>query len=489
MGYNLSYSPFEIHRPGVPRLTRNRWTLLFIVILTLAAGWVSWPQKPGSYLPLGDALPGSQGVHLRIGGFQFDRQGSRLGLDLQGGTHLVLLSDLSKVDEADRGNALKGVVQVIERRINAYGVAEPVIQIQGSDRVIVELPGVRDIEEAKRLIGQTAQLDFREQDPPGSPNWKIATATGFDGQQKELTGKYFRPNAQVVFDQQTRRPQVSFEFDDEGAHLFEQVTSRLLRRPLGIFLDNQLISAPTVQAVITRNGVITGVELSEARTLAIQMNAGALPVPISIEQERSVDATLGSDSVRKSIVAGEIALAVVGLFMVMYYRLPGLLATGALLVYTLITLAIFKLIPVTLTLAGIAGFILSIGMAVDANILIFERMREEIRWGRTLGAAIDAGFDRAWSSIKDSNVSTLITCGLLYWFGSNFGASLIMGFAFTLAIGVMVSMFSAIVVTRSFLKTAVGQAWTLNPTLFGMEIHEAVPGQRVIRTEMVGGQA
>jgi len=462
--------------------------LLFVAVLTVLAVWADWPQVPASYLPFGDVLPSSEGIHLRIGNAQFDRQGARLGLDLQGGTHLVLLADLTRVTETDRGNALKGVVQVIERRINAYGVAEPVIQMQGADRVIIELPGVKDIEEAKRLIGQTAQLDFREQDPPGSSNWKVATAIGLDGQEKELTGKYFRPNAQVVFDQRTNRPQVAFEFDDEGAHLFEQITTRLIRRPLGIFLDNQLVSSPTVQAVISRNGVITGVELSEARTLAIQLNAGALPVPISIEQERSVDATLGSDSVRKSIIAGEIALAIVGLFMMLYYRLPGGLATIALLIYTLITMAIFKLIPIILTLAGIAGFILSIGMAVDANILIFERMREELRWGRTLGAAINAGFDRAWTSIRDSNTSTLITCALLYWFGSNFGASLVMGFAVTLAIGVMVSMFSAIAVTRSFLRGVVGQAWTHNPTLFGMEIQGA-PERHPVRAEPLGGRA
>jgi preprotein translocase subunit SecD len=343
--------------------------------------------------------------------------------------------------------------------------------------VIVELPGVKDIEEAKQLIGQTAQLDFRELDPQ-TGQWKVATATGLDGQEKALTGQYFRPNAQVVFDQRTNQPQVAFEFDDEGANLFEQITRRLIGRPLGIFLDGQQISAPTVQAVINRNGVITGVRLNEARTLAIQMNAGAVPVPISIIEERTVDASLGSDSVRKSVVAGEIALLVVALFMVLYYRLPGVLAAIALFIYTLITLALFKLLPVTLTLAGIAGFILSIGMAVDANILIFERMREELRWGKSLGAAIDAGFGRAWTSIRDSNSSTLITCLLLYWFGYNFGASLIMGFALTLAIGVLVSMFSAIFVTRSLLQALIGSAWTLNPALFGMSVPDTRISQR-----------
>jgi preprotein translocase subunit SecD len=455
---------------------RNRWRLLAITVLTLAALFVVWPQRPGNYIPGGDALPGNPGIHISIGTFQFDRQGATLGLDLQGGTHLVLRADMSKAPDQDAESVLRGVIQVLERRVNAYGVAEPVIQAQGTDRVIVELPGVKDIEEAKKLIGQTAQLDFRERDP-ATGEWKIATATGLDGQEKELTGKYFRPNAQVVFDQRSNQPQVAFEFDDEGAHLFEQITRRLINRPLGIFLDNELISAPTVQAVISRNGVITGVRLNEARTLAIQMNAGAVPVPISIIEERTVDATLGSDSVRKSIVAGEIALLIVALFMLLYYRLPGLLATAALLVYTVLTLAVFKLVPVTLTLAGIAGFILSIGMAVDANILIFERMREELRWGKSLGAAIQAGFDRAWSSIRDSNSSTLITCGLLYWFGQNFGASLIMGFAFTLAIGVVISMFSAIFVTRSLLQAIIGSEWVHNAALFGM----SVPDTRVAR--------
>lgn len=443
----------------------NTVCLIGIALLTLLALVVVWPQKPSNYLPGADFLPGSPGIHLNVLGLTFDRQGMRLGLDLQGGTHLVLRADLSRVDERDRANAMQGVLRVIERRINAYGVAEPIVQLQGADRVIVELPGIRDIEEAKRLIGQTAQLDFREQ---VGGEWKIATATGTDGTEKELTGRYFRPNAQVTFDPRTGLPEVAFEFDSEGAHLFEQITRRLQGRPLGIFLDNELISAPTVQAVIKERGVITGLTLQEARTLAIQLNAGALPVPVTIEQERTVDATLGSDSVRKSVIAGELAFLVVAAFMVLYYRLPGVLATGALVVYALVTLAIFKLVPVTLTLAGIAAFILSIGMAVDANILIFERMREELRAGKTLGGAIDAGFQRAWTSIRDSNVSTLITCAILYYFGQQFGASLIMGFALTLAIGVLVSMFSAITVTRTFLLALVGRSWANRPSWFGL---------------------
>ncbi|MCC6179188.1 MAG: protein translocase subunit SecD [Chloroflexi bacterium] len=434
---------------------RNRWRLIITAIVFVAGLAFVWPWP--------------NGINIQVGSFHFQRQGFTLGLDLQGGTHLVLQADMSKAPGQDPQQVLKGVMQVLERRVNAYGVAEPVIQSQGTDRVIVEMPGLKDVEEAKKLIGQTAQLDFRERDPT-TGEWKIATATGLDGQEKELTGKYFRPNAQVVFDPRSNQPQVAFEFDDEGAHLFEQITRRLIGKPLGIFLDNELISAPTVQAVISRNGVITGLRLNEARTLAIQLNAGAVPVPIKIVEERTVDATLGSDSVHRSIIAGEIALMVVALFMIMYYRLPGLMATLALAVYTIVTLAIFKAIPVTMTLSGIAGFILSIGMAVDANILIFERMREELRWGKSFGAATNAGFDRAWTSIRDSNSSTLITAVILYWFGQNFGASLITGFALTLTIGVIVSLFTAIFVTRGLLTAVMATKIIHNETLFGMHI-------------------
>lgn len=432
----------------------NAPIVIGIILLTILAAWVVWPQNPAGYLPgfLG-SIPGNPGIHLRIGDWSFDRQGMRLGLDLQGGTDLVLQADLSKVSASERSSAMKGVVQVIERRINAFGVAEPLIQTQGEDRVSVQLPGVKDINEAKKLIGQTAQLDFRElvTTPEGTTDWVVAKAKGNNGEEKELTGQYFKPNAQVVLDQQTGQPQVAFEWNDEGAKMFEEITGRLVGRQLGIFLDNQMISAPTVKSVIGARGVIDNIPLAEAQTLAIQLNAGALPVPVSIVKEQDVDATLGADSVRKSVLAGEIGLGIVALFMLLHYRLPGLLADVALLIYALVLLTIFKLVPVTLTLAGIAGFILSIGMAVDANILIFERMKEELRSGRTISAAIDVGFRRAWTSIRDSNISTLITCAILYWFGSNFGATIVMGFALTLAIGVIVSMLTAIIVTQTFL--------------------------------------
>ncbi|MBI2887336.1 MAG: protein translocase subunit SecD, partial [Chloroflexi bacterium] len=412
-------------------MSRNYWTALAIIVLSVFSLWVVWPQQPASYLPSIIPLPERGWIDLRIGDVVFVRKGMTLGLDLQGGTDIVLEADLSKVAVGEEARALEGVRQIIERRINAFGVTEPLIQLQGNNRVSIQLPGVKDVQEAKALIGKTAQLDFREQavDASGQATWKKSTAPNKEGVEKELTGAYFQPNASVIFAPSTNRPEVAFSLTDEGAELFEKITTRILQKPLGIFLDDQLISAPTVQAVLRNNGVITGLELREAQTLAIQLNAGALPVPVKIIKEQDVDATLGADSVRKSIVAGEIGLAVVFLFMLLHYRLPGLLAGVALLNYAMYVLAIFKLIPVTLTLAGIAAFILSVGMAVDANILIFERMKEEVRTGRTVASAIEAGFDRAWPSIRDSNVSTFISCAILFWFGNSFGASLVMGFA------------------------------------------------------------
>ena len=465
----------------------NNIILAAIGVLALLALLIVWPRDPAKYFG-GLPLPGNPGIHLGLGGGQFDRDGFRLGLDLQGGTHLVLQADMTSVPEREREDKIKGVVNIIERRVNATGVAEPIVQAAGSDRVLVELAGIRDIEEAKNLIGKTARLDFREQVPgtPGGPgadvpgttgaaasatpmDWVIVKARGDDGQEHELTGQYFK-KAEVGFQPNSNRPMILFEFNDEGAKMFGEVTQRLVNKPLGIFLDNQLLTAPNVQEPITGGrGQITGsFTLPEAKSLVIQLNAGALPVPVQVIEERTVDATLGGDSVRKSVVAGEIALVVVAAFMIALYRIPGSMSVLALAVYTLLTLAIFKLWPVTLTLAGIAGFILSIGMAVDANILVFERMREELRAGKPVRAAMEAGFDRAWSSIRDSNVSTLITCALLYWFGSNFGASIIVGFAVTLAIGVLVSMFSAVFVTRAFLRSLLHWSAASRPEMFGV---------------------
>lgn len=420
----------------------------FILLLTVTSIWVIWPQMPENYLPGFIPWPRSQGIHIQIGTSSFDRQGQRLGLDLQGGTNIVMQADLSKTSDADREDAMKSLLATIDRRVNAYGVSEPSIQRVGPDRVAIQLAGVRDVEEAKKLIGQTAQLVFKER-TTGTNGQPEDKETGLTGRDLKRAYAGIAPNLGI--------PVVNFEFNDRGTQIFADMTARLapVRGQIAIFLDNELITSPQVDEPIPQGrGYIRGnFTLQSAQTLAIQLNSGALPVPVSIIRQQDVDATLGSDSIRKSILAGQIGLLIVGVFMIVYYRLPGLVAVSALLVYTVVTLAVFRLIPVTLTLAGIAGFILSIGMAVDANILIFERMKEELRAGRTLGAAMEAGFKRAWTSIRDSNISTLITSLILLYFGSTFGASLVTGFALTLMIGVIVSMFTAIVVTRTFLRT------------------------------------
>lgn len=387
-------------------------------------------------------------------------------------------ADLSKKDPAQTDeDAMRGVLDKIERRVNIYGVTEPIIQKLGTDQILVQLPGITDVEEALKLIGKTAELDFREL-PDGEQaegpsegeeetiQWVKAKGTGSDGTEKELTGKYLS-DAQVVLDPQTNEPEVQIVWDDEGAVLFEQVTKRNLQKPLAIFLDDVLITAPIVQSVIKESGVITGLTLEEARLLAIQLKSGALDVPLEVIQEKDVDATLGSDSIRKSLIAGAIGLLVVALFMLLYYRVSGLIAVIALLIYGVILLAIFKLVPITLTLPGVAALILSIGMAVDANVLIFERMKEELRAGRTIGAAVETGFSRAWPAIRDSNITTFIACLVLWWFGGTLGAFMVRFFAVTLFIGVALSMFSAIVVTRTFLRFIV-RAFT-NPEVYGVK--------------------
>jgi len=369
----------------------------------------------------------------------------------------------------------------IERRVNAYGVTEPIVQTIRNERgsfVLVQLPGVKDIDEAIKLIGQTAELDFKEivldaegkavLDEEGREQWVIATAKGSDGKERELTGKYLKPNAQVVLTPQTNEPEVAFEWNSEGAILFEQITQRNLKKPLGIFLDNQLISAPTVQAVIKEKGVITGLNLDAARTLAIQLNSGSLDVPLTLVERRDIGATLGQDSLRKSLMAGIIGLAMVIIFMIAYYRFSGFVACLALVVFVVLNLAVFKLIPVVLTLPGIAGFIVSIGMGVDGNVLVAERLKEELRRGRTLGAAIEESFRQSWSAILDANVTVFIACVVLYWLGNTFGNFLVIGFAATLFIGTALSMFTQVVVTRTFMRTFVGLGVAKSPGAYGV---------------------
>lgn len=553
---------------------RKRVWITFGVILILAAlaGLVDYPKGPD----------------MRIGKY-FKELKVHLGLDLQGGALLTYQADMSRIPAADRQNALDGARDVIERRVNAFGVSEPVVQTQmvgGSERIIVELPGVTDVNTAIAKIGKTPLLEFREQAPPkqltdaekkqiqdfnvgqkkkvdgilsqlkkgadfaalanastedpgnaGEDGVKkggdlgfvdpanyvaefkdtllalkdgemtqqpVKTAYGYhiikrvasrpgesgDGNQMtEIRASHIllqtRPeevssqpeyintglsgsklkSASVTFDTSSNAPQVSLVFNSDGTKLFAEITKKNLNKVVGIFLDGEAISLPTVQTEITNGeAVITGnFTLQEAKQLATNLNAGALPVPITLVSQQTVGASLGQSSVERSFMAGVVGILLVSLFMVLYYRLPGLLAVGALMVYSLIVLAIFKLWPVTLTLPGIAGFILSIGMAVDANVLVFERTKEELRAGKPIALAVEQGFHRAWLSIRDSNISSIITCVILTWFGT----SLIRGFALTLVIGILISMFSAITVTRTFLRLIAKDRLLRHPWLLG----------------------
>ncbi len=562
-------------------LRRRVWiTFTCIIVLTGAVSYVALPSHPTfgwSFLQR-----------------QFDL---RLGLDLQGGSALVYEADTSAIPVADQVQALESARDVIERRVNAFGVSEPVVQtskVGDTWRIIVELAGVKDINQAIKLIGDTPILQFQEpaeaqtptaaeqkaldeqnaaikkqadavlakaldpkqdfaaladqytQDPSNvdqTTNAKRGGDLGFakkgtfvpefekvlfdelkdgqvypklvqtqfgyhvikreeqrtekvDGQDvievrgrhilfltksastsgtgfKEtgLTGKQLQRSS-VTFNQSTGAPEISLQFNSEGAKLFADITKRNVGKTIAIFLDGQMLSNPTVNQEITGgSAVISGsFTLAEAKELSRRLNAGALPVPVSLVSQQTVGATLGSTSIERSIFAGLFGVLIVGLFMIVFYRLPGLLATFALALYTLIVLAVFKLWPVTLTLAGIAGFILSIGIALDANILIFERTKEELRNGRPLDAAIEEGFKRAWLSIRDSNVSSIITSLILIWFGS----SLIKGFAITLLIGIVVSLFSAITVTRTLLRLVTSARFARHPRLFG-NIHQSPP--------------
>ncbi|MFA6321964.1 MAG: protein translocase subunit SecD [Candidatus Buchananbacteria bacterium] len=494
----------------------------------------------------------------------------RLGLDLQGGTQLIYEADLSKIPSTEQATAVEGVRDVIERRVNSFGVAEPLVQtskVANNYRIIAELAGISDINQAIKMIGETPLLEFKEQNPnqqititeaqkkemdasnatientaktvlnealkfgsdfgalatkysedPGSKdnsgslgfvkkglldpsfeqvcfnelkNGEIAnkltkTAYGYhiikkidehgSGDSREvncshillktksekdygqavdpwlytgLTGKQL-VKAQIAFDPNTQIPQISLEFNDEGKDLFAAITTRNIGKPVAIFLDGSAISTPTVQdAIKDGKAVINGkFTIQEAKLLAQRLNAGALPVPINLISQKTVGASLGNESVNQSLKAGIFSLILICLFMILYYRLPGITASIALLFYGLVVLAIFKILNVTLTLSGIAGFVLSLGMAVDANVLIFERFKEEIRWGKPFSLAIDEGFKRAWSSIFDGHVSTLISCAILMWFTT----SMVKGFAITLAIGTLMSLFSAVVVTRLIVK-------------------------------------
>lgn len=543
-------------------MRKNVWlSFILILVLAAAAGVVDYPKGPD----------------IKVGGY-FKELKVHLGLDLQGGTRLVYDADTSKVSGTSREESLQGVRDVIERRVNAFGVSEPVVQTTKTGdqwRVSVELAGISDIDQAIKLIGETPLLDFREEGPSASvhsedeaksladqalkrtqskgadfsaianeltedPSGKtnggdlgfsprgqfvpefdgvlfdqlkdgeiagapVKTQFGYhiikriesrevdDGKggktlevhgqhilfattdlnpqgnyvATQLSGKNLK-SAAVTFDPNTNEPQVSLKFDEEGTKLFADITKRNIGKSVAIYLDNAPISIPTVQQEITSgDAVISGsFTVDEAKQLARRLNAGALPVAITLVGQQTIGPSLGKVSIARSLFAGLVGIAAVAVFMIVYYRLPGLIATGALGIYALLVLAIFKLWPVTLTLAGVAGFVLSIGMAVDANILIFERFREELHAGRALRSALDEGFRRAWLSIRDSNISSLITSFILAWFGS----SIIKGFAITLAIGIIVSMFTAITVTRTFLRLIAGSWLDRHRGLIGPKI-------------------
>ena len=377
-------------------------------------------------------------------GFGATHRPWRLGLDLIGGSHLIYEVDLSQIPATDQDSVLNGLRDVIEKRVNLFGVSEPQVVVAHSGtktNLIVELAGVKDISTAIQEIGKTPALDFREVVRNGSSTPDFIKT--------ELTGR-FVTGAQLSFDSTTGKPQVSISFNKEGAGIFEKLTERNVGKEIAIFLDEAPIEIPTVQQKITGgNAVITGrFTVQSANDLVQRFNAGALPAPIKLVNQQTVSPNLGADSLRKAIVAGVVGTLLVIIFMLLYYGFFGIFSGLALIIYILLNLAVFKAIPITLTLAGFAGFILSIGMAVDANVLIFERIREEKKRGLTNMAAVDEGFKRAWLSIRDSNTSTIITAAFLYFLTSSF----VRGFALTLFIGVIISMFSAITTTRLFLK-------------------------------------
>jgi preprotein translocase subunit SecD len=445
-------------------MRRKRLIVWVIGFLTLTALLIDLPRFPLRIHFRNftfETTLGGYSLDFHLLGRKFKKEFPlRLGLDLSGGIHLTLEADMEEIDLSEREIALEAARNVIERRVNLYGFTEPLIQsakIGKSYRIVVELAQVRDVEEAVQLLGQTAKLEFREfKEEIATPSATFPTLANTSS--TGVTGRDLR-RAQLDFDPNTGKPVVAFELTSEGGKKFEEVTSRLIGKPLAIFLDVLPISWPIVQDVIVDKGTITGqFTTGQAKNLALQLSAGALPVPVKVVEKRTVGATLGRASIEKSVRAGSVGLLVVAGFMVAYYGSLGLLADLALIIYGLLSLAIFKLIPLTLTLPGVAGFLLSIGMAVDSNILIFERIKEEIRAGKGATSAVELGFGRAWDSIRDANICTIITCFVLFN-PLNFSflntSGMIRGFAATLFIGIIVSLFTGVVVTKTLLRTFV----------------------------------
>lgn len=443
-------------------------SLIIVIVITIVSTWIAWP-----------------GTGMDLGGYRSDHP-VRLGLDLQGGLQVTLQANPPEGVSVD-SRLLSGTRDTLERRVNALGVSEPLVQTRGSDQIVVELPGVDDPDQAIEVLQDTALLEIIYTNgqalPPGtvvtttlggpedldaeatpstsaSPAAEDEDSTPIAAEPDEPAGPVYETivsgsdltDAFVTTNPQTGQVAVAFRLTSDAGRTFHEFTSSHLGQPMSIVIDKTVISSPSIQAPISTEGEITGVPPNEAETLALQLRAGALGVPMEVVSSRTIGPSLGQTSIDKSIVAGTVGLAAVALFMILFYRVPGVISVIALLIYTAMTFALFRIIPVTLTLAGIAGFILSIGMAVDANVLIFARLKEELRVGHRINRAIEAGFDHAWPSIRDSNVATMITCLILYWFGQFTGATIITGFALTLFVGVAVSMFTAIFVSRTLLR-------------------------------------
>jgi len=436
--------------------------LLFIILLAAAAVYIDLPNTPG----------------IHILGIDNSLQ-PKLGLDLQGGVSALLVPDPNQhYDLKTLQDDMPAVRDNIEQRVNGgLGVSEPSIRIvtsNGIPSISVELPGFTGNQtDAVNSLLKTGLLEFWNTGPSPVPLGSAFDPTQYvqynPGGKPEFTGANLDPSQVYVSQDQAGRPQISFEMKGSAISSFGSFTAKNVGQYMTITLDKNVIESAVIQNAINGPGVITGTfTTAQAQSVVTVLKYGALPISLKIASEQTVGPTLGQDSITKSLIAAAIGLGIVMIFMLLYYRLPGLLADIALLIYAATTLAIFKLIGVVLSLAGIAGFILSIGMAVDANVLIFERVKEELRAGRLLASAIDIGWKRAWPSIRDSNISTLITCAVLYGFGSNFGASIIVGFATTLFLGVLISMFTAVVVTRTFLNVLVPTGVVSHPALFGL---------------------
>ncbi len=432
-------------------LTRPQKISLGILLLTIFSLYVILPAKIGNF-----NIPR---INFKLGNLDFSKEIElKQGLDIKGGLQVVLNADMTEIAQGDRQSALESLKNVIGRRVDLFGVSESGVKTaySGNDyRLILELPGVTDSQQALSLIGQTAKMVFALPIyTPGATASESATLTGFSP--TDLSGADLA-RAQVTFESQDRSPAVSLTFKDSGKDKFAKITKENIGKPVAILLDGYPITMPTVQAEINNgSAVITGkFSTDEAKSLSVQLNAGALPVPVSILSQKNIPATLGADSIQKSITAGGIGLSMVILFMVGYYGWMGVIASVGLILYGIFTLALYKVFNVVLSLPGIAGFLLSVGMAVDSNILVFERYKEEIRAGRDWRVGLELAFGRAWDSIKDANTATIITGLILFnpleWSFLNTSGS-VRGFALTLILGIFISLFTGIIVTRNLLR-------------------------------------